>query len=147
MPGAYIYKALVGWCTTDETTTPFNIEEFTQIDDEYIWSLPQYVLKDGSSGTAAAILMTTGGYLPYAVVPPNITGVIKAKVLGDGGNVNYFHPVTFSSTANVYAEIMGWMSGSGPGFLILPLIESQTFYYAVGAANSDIWISGFTLKR
>jgi len=147
LPSGYSYRALLGWCTTDNIASPFNIAEFTQIDDEYIWNVPKLVLNGGSATTATPIYLSAGQVQTYAVVPPGITKSISGKILGNGGNTNYLNPTTFSSNANAYFAVMAWMSGSGEGsFSKLPLLEDQTFYYTVTSGNSNIYISGFTFK-
>ena len=151
MPSGYTYKALVGWCTTDATTTPFNIEEFTQIDDVYAWATKQKVVDSAGSTTTAAINLAAGGAVTYAVVPPTITKGIFGKLMNNVGDLTWHgNPVTFSNTIaadNNETEIQIRMVGEGNGFAIRALQESQKFYHQASANTVDLWISGFTLKR
>jgi hypothetical protein len=155
LPSGYTYKCLVGWCTTDATATPFNVEEFTQIDEEYIWTTPQKVKNDltGVTTTQTADL-STGGVLGYATVPPNLTRVVKGRIHITGG-VNWFcNPLTFADGLTMggdvaYIEQWDQSGGVAGGFPYqIPIITSQTFYHQLGAGGTlDLWVSGFTLKR
>ncbi len=160
MPSGYTYKALVGWATTDNTTTPFNIEEFTQIDDVYRWATKPLVLNDGGSVTTTALDLSTGGTLGYAVVPPTITkgvfGTIRSNNISSQGNHIFLSSATFSNSISVdngalvdfHAYAWGGTAGTaGLGFTLPVLLTDQTFYYQADTVTMDIWISGFTLKR
>lgn len=153
MPTGYTYKALVGWCTTDNTATPFNIEEFTQIDDVYLWNTKQKVVSAAGNTTTTAINLAAGGALTYAVVPPTITKGIFGRAMNTAGaNTVYMNPVTFSNSLALdngeveWADLSG--SSSQTSFAIRALQESQKVYYQIsGTPGENIWISGFTLKR
>jgi hypothetical protein len=152
MPGAYIYKALVGWCTTDETTTPFNVEEFMQIDDVYSWTTKQKVVDNGGGTTTTAINLAAGGALSYAVVPSSITKGIFGKAKNNTNNLEWFSDsLTFSNSISIdnYETEVSFLFNGGDHhqFSIMALRESQTFYHQVSGNTVDIWISGFTLKR
>jgi hypothetical protein len=149
MPSGYTYKALVGWCTTDATGTPFNIEEFTQIDDVYQWGIPQKVINDGASTTTTAMNMAAGGALSYALVPPTITRGVYGKAAPNIASLHLFlNPVTFANSMTTYNDVTQefYISGASP-WTVPALLESQTFYYQINTNNIDMWISGFTLKR
>lgn len=153
MPAGYTYKALLGWCTTDATTTPFNVEEFTQIDDVYSWAARQKVVDSGGTTNTAAISLAAGGAKTYAVVPPTVTKGIFGKSMCAGGAGTWFaNPVTFSNSIaadNDVTEYSAFFEGATEtqGFALMALQESQTFYHQRSFETQDVWISGFTLRR
>ncbi len=154
LPAGYTYKALVGWCTTDNTTTPFNVEEFTQVDDQYTWAVPQRVIttNNGAGGdNTFAVNLAAGGVLTYAVVPPNITTGIRGKCYPTGtAPTIYMNPVTFANSpggGNEVTCVELLVSGAQP-VPYLPIIESQTFYFQSASNTLDkLWVTGFTLRR
>lgn len=157
MPTGYTYKALVGWCTTDNTATPFNIAEFKQIDDVYKYVKSVKILSSGSSGTAAAIqLDTSNGLLTFDVVPSSITKGIRGTSASGGESTApslFINPTSDFTTSDNnyewsqsvilpgagYSVNFSWMLGS--------LQEEKKFYYANTSTTFSLWISGFTLKR
>lgn len=144
MPGGYVYKALVGWCTTDATTTPFNVEEFTQTDDRYVWDLPASFSL--GNPTALAANLAAGGLKAWATVPPNITKSVELMINNNSGSTEFcVNPATFTvSPGNTFA----YVPNANALAVSLPIFSSQTFYYggpAVGGAA--VYLSGFTLKR
>lgn len=150
MPSGYTYKALVGWCTTDNTTTPFNIEEFTQIDDEYLWTALQRIVNDGAAATTTKADLSPVGTLGYSVAPPSITKGVYGVVMHNDANTAHIHPVTFGNTPAVgdtTISFHGTAPGTSGSFYLPNLQESQAFYWNFRNATSDLWISGFTLKR
>lgn len=152
MPSGYTYKALVGWCTTDGTATPFNIGEFIQIDDVYLWTTKQKVVDSGGSANTATLNLAAGGALSYAVVPPSITKGVFGKVM-DNINAGYLfiNPVTFSNSLGVddsTTEVGTLLAqNASVQWSLQALTESQTLYYQMSANTVDMWIAGFTLKR
>ncbi|MCK9361698.1 hypothetical protein M0Q28_05775 [Patescibacteria group bacterium] len=150
MPSGYTYKALVGWCTTDATATPFNIAEFTIVDDLYTWAVAQKVANDaGGDHNTTTMNLAAGGAMTYAAVPPSITKSVFGKMsIYQGPGILYSNPTTFSDGANASTVISDDSAGGEyPYSFFLPIIESQTFYYKGANSSFDIWISGFTLKR
>ena len=155
MPSGYTYKLLVGWCTTDNTATPFNIEEFTQVDDEYVWTIPQRgVTSFASSANTQTLNFAAGGSLSYAIVPPSIAKVVLGKAYISGGTGLYWSPKTFSNGLTVNNEVslyetgMQYGSATGQSYRI-PLVESQRIYWQLDGAQgtAQIWVSGFVMKR
>lgn len=156
MPSGYTYKALVGWCTTDATATPFNIEEFTQVDDEYVWAIPQEVISTGSGATTVAVDLSATGILGYAAIPPNIVKKILTRNSSYHTNL-VINPTTFANSLSFGGE------GNGGGVMFvsdsagfawthsqatIPIIESQKIYaQSPGGYGYHILISGFTMKR
>ncbi len=147
LPSGYTYKTLVGWCTTDNTATPFNIAEFTQIDDEYVWKTNKTVVSNVApgGGTLTANL-AAGGADTYAIVPPNVTKIIRGVIVQDAGGISYLNPETMTgSVTDSYVSANLNTAGNSTPFT-MPLIESQKFYH-ISNNNKSIYISGFILKR
>jgi len=151
MPSGFTYKALVGWCTTDNTAAPFNIEEFTQRDAVYTWSSPQKVGTGIGSSTTSAVNLSNSGTLGYSVCTPGLTNEVWGKTLH--GNTYWFaHPVTFADGLSAGNSVVVWESsvagaGNYMNYFRIPITESQTFYHQIpaGGGTADIWISGFVL--
>jgi len=146
MPSGYTYKALVGWCTTDATTTPFNIEEFTQIDDEYIWKINQTAVSNSAAVGVQTVNLAAGGSDTYAFVPAYHLKQIRGVIYHDAGGIFFMNPETMTGTTtdSYIQSSQGTAAESSP--FSMPLIEAQTFYYTSNN-NRSIYISGFTLKR
>jgi hypothetical protein len=154
MPSGYTYKALVGWCTTDATTTPFNIEEFTQLDDLYVWTAPQLVYNaTTASDNTFSNSLAAGGALTYATAPPNIVKQFNLRIRANTNVAYYFNPVTFANSMaednpTVYYVQMTGGNNQHNGSFSLPAIESQRFYSQVqGPYALKTYVLGFTLKR
>ena len=157
MPAGYTFKALVGWCATDATGTPFNISEFTQIDDEYIWFSPKKIL-NGFTGSAntQTISLSASGYLGYPVAPAGITKILKGRSSLDTGLGWFYNPLTFTNSLGegntvTYGEGHEQSSAGvkgGHNFEV-PIITDQTFYAqsVSGSGVLELWAVGFTLKR
>ena len=159
LPSGYTYKCLVGWCTTDATGTPFNVEEFTQVDDVYLWKIPQLVITNGAAvTTATAVSLAAGGALTYATAPSTITKGVFGKLVGvaGAGGLLHYSPETFADSAGTGNDLTfedastnSTDGGYNPGnsWSLPALIESQTFYYQSYNATPKVWLNGFTLKR
>lgn len=150
MPSGYTYKTLLGWCTTDATTTPFNIEEFVQLDDLYTWVVKP-VFATVTSTTTAAVSLAAGGALTYALVPPNIAKALRTRIYTLGGNICHISGSSFTDSlagANTEAELTAGPTGSlnYQGDVSLP--TSQTVYVqANGSPGGSYYAIGFILKR
>ena len=145
MPSGYTYKALIGWCTTDNTATPFNIEEFTQIDDVYKWKVTQAAFST-SSTSPVAVNLAAGGALTYAIVPPSITKRVFGRTsFASGTHSIWMDPETYSDGATTEVNISGAV-GIGAIFTVT-IIENQAFYIHVDSYSQTGSISGFILKR
>jgi len=148
MPSGYTYKALVGWCTTDNTSTPFNIEEFTQIDDMYSWETAKKVVDNGGSTTTASIDLSPTGAMGYSVVAPTITKRVFGNSLLNAAIIWCVSPFLFANSTCSGWDISGPYAVNGnSGPWRSPVVTSQTVYHQVSGTNVDVWISGFVLKR
>lgn len=158
LPTGYTYKALLGWCTTDNTATPFNIEEFTQIDDVYKYSTAVKIVNAGSSGTAAAIpLDTANGLLTYNAVPSSVMtkGVNGTAESGGESTVPdlFLNPTSDFTTSNFKPEWQESKVLPGAGYAIFwswslrALQEERKLYYATTGTTFTLYLNGFTLKR
>jgi len=152
MPSGYTYKALVGWCTTDNTSSPFNVEEFTQRDDEFAWMTPQKVFDGTMSTSTSAIDLSAGGALGYAVVPPSNVKVVHGRVRSVSGYY-LIHPVTFANGMSDDNDVI-WAIEQQPGgvwghgsFHILPLEAQKLYHQHQSAQAAKTYITGFTFGR
>lgn len=150
MPSGYTYKALVGWCTTDNTATPFNVLGFTQVDDVVSFDVKAVVATIAST-TTTVVNLAAGGALTYAVCPPSIAKVARMKTYALGGNNYFANPTTFAdsqSARSTTVEFEAGPTGSLSYRFDIPLHSSQTFYHqANGSPGHEVSIVGFTLKR
>jgi hypothetical protein len=152
MPAGYTYKALVGWATTDNTATPFNIEEFTQIDDVYYWSTGQLVYTGTLSTSTLAIDLKASGILGYQAVPSNAKeAIVRMRSTAGAYLIN---PVTFSNSIGDDTPLvwsMIYLPGGSIGHLPairVPLVEAQTLYHQhTNTQATKTYVNGFTLKR
>lgn len=151
MPAGYTYKALVGWCTTDNTATPFNIEEFTQYGDEVWWTVPQLEFSGTLGTTTVALDFSSAGLLGYASVPPNAK---KVNIRAETPTGYYFvNPTTFAntqgSTQNAVVYYIHFLETSTPEHqnFYIPLLETQKIYHQHSNSQTDyVWVTGFILK-
>lgn len=150
LPSGYTYKALVGWATTDNTATPFNVKEFTQVDDTYLWHEKPIVVSAGGSTTTAAVdLSKTNVIVGYDSVPPSVAKSVNLHVLGIGIAQVYVSSRTFDNTianSNTKTESITFPNYSNNAGDIL-LIESQKVYWQVSTGTGSVYVNGFTLRR
>ena len=152
LPAGYTFRELLGWCTTDATGTPFNLEEFTQINDLYYWSVPQKVYDGNLSTTTLAINMAAGGALTYAVVPPSNARSVLGRVRSISGWY-LINPVTFADTTAEDNDVVWsaeYLAGGSPGHhaFDIPLVEAQAIYHQhTSTQATKTYVTGFTLKR
>lgn len=152
MPNGYTYKALVGWCTTDNTASPFNIQKFTQIDDVYHWSSAQLVYMGTLSTSTLAINLAASGILGYQSVPAVIAKEAIVRVQSTSG-AYLINPVTFPNMIGEDTPLIWsitYLAGGTPGHgqVRVPLVEAQTLYHQhTQTQATKTYIVGFILKR
>ncbi len=153
MPTGYTYKALVGWCTTDNTATPFNIKEFEQQDDVYIWNVVDLIVDDMNSTDTVAVNLSAGGVKSYAEVPPLITKEVIGRNIGNGASTGHWFASnsTFGNSTSmtdtaIKVAFTSSSGGWGYSWQIGPITNS-TFYHQISVNGCDVYLSGFTLKR
>ena len=154
MPSGYTYKALISWATTDNTATPFNTKEFTQVDDVYTWDASDLIVDDFSTTTTTAINLAAGGVKTYAEVPPTITKGIFGRNIGNGAAAGHWYASgkTFgdaTSATDTAVKLHHTHATGAYGYMwaIPALSTDQTFYHQISTNGVDVYFSGFTLKR
>ncbi len=152
LPAGYTYKALVGWCTTDNTTTPFNVKEFTQVDDLFTWDVKPVASSSQGDDNTHTINLAAGGSQTYALAPPTITKGIFGKAMGNSSwwmaNQTTFKNAVNVATEQTLTEVALQIGTGGTAMWWLPNIqESQTFYHQRATSDATVYIGGFTLKR
>ncbi len=154
LPSGYTKKVRVSWVTTDNTNAPYNVEEFTQVDDTYQWELKQKIIDNGGTplNTTATVNLAAGGVKTYAVVPATVTKGIFGKVMMNvsSGVWNYSH-ATFPNSTGADNDNTYSVSNYGALFPLpwnIPVLtEQQTFYHQLSANTVEVWVAGFTLKQ
>lgn len=119
LPAGYTYKCLVGWCTTDDTASPFNIEKYVQRNHIYI--LTNLSSAPTHSAERGTIWVTSTGDA-YLNVDSSTT----------------WKPLRGVSTVTGYAENTGSIYDSADRIHIATVLSSPTIGGMVSGAHYSV---------
>jgi hypothetical protein len=148
MPATYTYKALLGWFTTDATTTPFNIEEFTQVDDIFTYHTSHQFAIINSTNTVAVQFGPASGYLTFDALPATAKSAFVKAWRTPGGYDSYLDPRTFGNNigGGNYTAAFAIAPDGNLQVTEIPIEEANTIYIQ-GVSVSRFYVCGFRFRR